>query len=35
MKNYIMNIANDKNDNQKDSDKRSETDNKKTHQDKK
>lgn len=30
MKNYIMNIANDKNDNQKDSDKRSETDNKKT-----
>lgn len=33
MKSYIMNIANDKNDNQKDSDKRSDTDNKKPQQD--
>lgn len=35
MKSYIMNIANDKNDSQKDSDKRSDTDNKKPQQDKK
>lgn len=35
MKSYIMNIANDKNDNQKDSNKRSDTDNKKPQQDKK